>query len=286
MTTQTPKKEARYPCPVCLGVTMTKIRASDDVTLDSCPSCGGMWFDSGEVEQLRSVHPQGASSIVKLHERAFQMKCHSCHAFMVRNADKCPACGWKNVISCRVCARPLKPVKGAGLKLDVCSDCEGVWVDNTELANIWNRTVTAASRGEAQRVESHDSFFLDAFIYSSYGGPTSHTHVGSAADPVEAEAEVSGVSDLPTEGFGDVSSGIGATGEAAGSVVGSAGGAVGSVVEGTVAAAGVVVEGAGPAAGAVVGRRHSGRCLLPGDWRCARRDRLWGPRLGYQPLGA
>ena len=56
------------------------------MALDHCKSCGGMWFDRGEVEQLRRARPQGAATIVKLSERAFQMRCHSCHAFMDKNA--------------------------------------------------------------------------------------------------------------------------------------------------------------------------------------------------------
>ena len=41
-------------CPRCSVELVEK--ESDDVKIDSCPKCGGVWLDSGELEQLRLVN--------------------------------------------------------------------------------------------------------------------------------------------------------------------------------------------------------------------------------------
>ena len=41
---------AALQCPRCDGtLTQTKV---DDVSIDKCDKCGGVWLDSGELEQL------------------------------------------------------------------------------------------------------------------------------------------------------------------------------------------------------------------------------------------
>src|SRR5436853_562362 len=46
--------ESKMPCPVCLGVTMTKVTlgagGKNALTLDHCGRCGGIWFDGGDLE--------------------------------------------------------------------------------------------------------------------------------------------------------------------------------------------------------------------------------------------
>lgn len=37
-------------CPRCQGGMQTKKR--NDIELDVCPSCGGVWFDKGEVDKV------------------------------------------------------------------------------------------------------------------------------------------------------------------------------------------------------------------------------------------
>lgn len=44
-------------CPKC-GMDLTSIEFRG-IKLDRCPSCGGTWFDAGEVEQLLEPHNSG-----------------------------------------------------------------------------------------------------------------------------------------------------------------------------------------------------------------------------------
>src|SRR5687768_16496337 len=137
--------EPRYPCPVCLGVQLRKTRLADrtsELELDSCPRCGGIWFELGEVQHLRRHAPESLWARVPRRE-ASRMLCYQCHASMDRNAETCPACEWRNTINCPSCDRPLEPQTHEGLRLDVCKKCRGVWFDHIELEAIWNLALSA-----------------------------------------------------------------------------------------------------------------------------------------------
>ena len=140
--------ETRYPCPVCLGVAMTKTPVGRDGTLvlDHCARCGGVWFDAGELQRLRSRRADLLWKAIARREEAFRMACHSCHAFMDRNAPECQACGWKNVLDCPVCAQPMQSATQHGVKLDACRSCKGVWFDHEELMSIWRLELASSLR--------------------------------------------------------------------------------------------------------------------------------------------
>lgn len=219
-----PAAAARYPCPVCLGVQMAKLRPDPklDLELDHCERCGGIWFDQGEVELLRRSNPQALATRVKMSDKAWAMQCHSCHAAMSRNVGKCPACGWKNVLLCPLCQKPLAPVLQEGLQLDICRGCRGAWFDNVELAEIWNRSVTAVvrrrGRGAPPERFVDDHFFLAGFFwYPPFPTPA----VSPAAVPDVVPDTDGGVIDAGT-GAADI-------GDAAGSIVDGTGEVAGGV---------------------------------------------------------
>lgn len=131
-----------YPCPVCLGIPLSKIRFQNqtgtELILDACQRCGGIWFDRNEVQLLRQMPAALLIEQVPLRDSEYMMPCHQCHQLMARNADKCGHCKHKNLLDCPICHKVMKHRIFAGLKLDFCADCEGVWFDNSELAQIWN----------------------------------------------------------------------------------------------------------------------------------------------------
>jgi Zn-finger nucleic acid-binding protein len=140
--------EARYPCPVCLGATMKKVRLTDRaraLVLDYCARCGGVWFELGEVQSLRAHAETSFRSSIAPRTEQFRMPCHSCQAMIDRNADKCPACGWSNRIDCPTCGQKLVPQIHEGLRLDVCNRCKGIWFDHIELEAIWKSALNASS---------------------------------------------------------------------------------------------------------------------------------------------
>src|SRR5262245_40782181 len=46
-----PGSEVSRKCPVD-GADMKKRRVADAVVIDTCASCGGLWFDKGELEVI------------------------------------------------------------------------------------------------------------------------------------------------------------------------------------------------------------------------------------------
>jgi Zn-finger nucleic acid-binding protein len=206
---------------------MAKLRPDPtlELELDHCERCGGIWFDQGEVDQLRRTSPRTLAITVKMSDKASVMQCHACHAAMHRNLGKCPACGWTNVLLCPVCQKPLAPVRKEGLKLDVCRSCHGAWFDNVELAEIWNRSVTAVARGQGRGAPPEryvdNYFFLDAFLWSSLPFPGPSVSLPSMTQSVPDVA--GGVIDVGSgaAGIGDVAGGmVDGTGEVAGGVFG------------------------------------------------------------------
>lgn len=139
--------EPRWPCPVCLGVKMDKVRmdgsaahgtpAGQPLILDHCSRCGGMWFELGEVQRLRRHRPEALRARVPVRDRKHRAQCHSCRAFLDRDSPVCGACGAKTQLACPACERPMLQVPRAGVTLDLCTKCKGVWFDHHELEAIW-----------------------------------------------------------------------------------------------------------------------------------------------------
>ena len=139
--------EPRWPCPVCLGVKMDKVRmdgsaahgtpAGQPLILDLCSRCGGMWFELGEVQRLRRHRPEALRARVPVRDRKHRAQCHSCRAFLDRDSPFCGACGAKIQLACPACERPMLQVPRAGVTLDLCTKCKGVWFDHHELEAIW-----------------------------------------------------------------------------------------------------------------------------------------------------
>ena len=210
--------EPRYPCPVCLGATMKKVRlkgSGRSLVLDYCPRCGGVWFELGEVQSLRAHTETSFWSSVAPRAEQFRMPCHSCQAMIDRNADKCPACGWSNRIDCPTCGQKLVPQVHESLRLDVCNKCKGVWFDHIELEAIWKSALKANSvratkpskgsvaAGAGADVLAHTLFFApDVLFYGAYAtGMALETGAGAL---MNAPAAIAGAA----EGVGDAASSV------------------------------------------------------------------------------
>ena len=135
-----PEKGKRLDCPVCDGEQMQKICPSEelDLFLDYCDRCGGMWFETGEVRQLRYCPPEALSGLISMKKQLYAVACPDCQHPMTRNAAKCTQCGRENTINCPTCSSRLERVQGEQFTVDVCRDCRGAWFDNIDLSAVWN----------------------------------------------------------------------------------------------------------------------------------------------------
>lgn len=140
---------SRVPCPVCLGVKMAFVTVTTpgaDLVLDHCQRCGGVWFDAGEVAALRALGSETLLTRVRPRRESVRMRCRGCDAFVDRDHDRCPACRHGNALDCPRCDGPMRVERVAGVRLDVCDGCRGVWLDNHELNLLWKKGLERARR--------------------------------------------------------------------------------------------------------------------------------------------
>ncbi|MDB5357367.1 MAG: hypothetical protein JWN24_3820 [Phycisphaerales bacterium] len=102
-TTDTPGETRKLNCPKC-NAAMETI-TFQDIRVDRCTSCKGLWFDALEKEHLDSL--QGAESIdtgpahVENRDEVVRIKCPVCHEPMIRMVDHQQPHIWYE--SCPVC---------------------------------------------------------------------------------------------------------------------------------------------------------------------------------------
>lgn len=107
LTRREPKEDAVLACPRD-GNPMQKV-AIDRVSVDSCGSCGGTWFDAGELRRVT-------------HDREFEHI--ATHVPIVKTVSPfpCPRCGGECV-----------EAHVSEVAVDTCLGCRGVWLDRGEL---------------------------------------------------------------------------------------------------------------------------------------------------------
>src|SRR5262245_62014779 len=76
-----PEQSARLPCPVCLGVVMEKVMvgSSQQLEIDLCRRCGGIWLEKGEVQGLREQQAGDIRQQIAASPRVQLIYCHECH---------------------------------------------------------------------------------------------------------------------------------------------------------------------------------------------------------------
>lgn len=196
--------ESRMPCPVCVGVHMVKesVPHRENLTLDLCRRCGGIWFEQGELHRLRSGTPFDLNG--SPHRGPHTGRCHACLASVRRDDVSCAACGTPNRIDCPHCCRKARRITHNGLTLDVCTTCRGVWFDRHEIAAIWSVALAAVVDGQTAipgRLSAAGSDIagaaVEALVYSPDLGVVivegSVRAAGSALDGLSAAPEAAGV---------------------------------------------------------------------------------------------
>jgi Zn-finger nucleic acid-binding protein len=108
-------------CPACHHP-LRRFKAGT-VTLDGCDGgCGGIWFDHRELAKVNRQHPDPDAKIADL---AFNPKVRV-HDDDVRECPKCDGVTLEKKLHCL----------GSGVIMDVCPECQGLWLDHGELEKI------------------------------------------------------------------------------------------------------------------------------------------------------
>lgn len=107
-------------CPVCSNAMITL--ELEEVEIDYCTDCGGIWLDAGELEELLG-EPEKAARLLASFKT--DPKC-------AEKPRKCPICD-KNMQ--KIVVGESQPV----LLIDKCGKGDGLWFDNGELHDIFAR---------------------------------------------------------------------------------------------------------------------------------------------------
>jgi len=101
-------------CPKCKNTELIEKKVKKKNTLlDHCPSCKGMWFDSGELAEVISARAVPSLTVPKYAPKQENMIC--------------PRCVEPLYVFC---------YPGTVILVDMCSSCNGVWLDDQELQEI------------------------------------------------------------------------------------------------------------------------------------------------------
>jgi Zn-finger nucleic acid-binding protein len=94
----------------------------DEIELDYCTNCKGVWFDSGELELL--LEAAGLENYRGFLEKMIQ----SGEAATREKKRRCP-----------ICSRKMKKTHigvDNELLIDVCKNADGIWFDGGEVAHL------------------------------------------------------------------------------------------------------------------------------------------------------
>lgn len=103
-----------------------------DVELDWCPECGGLWFDSGEMELLAKKATANSTEERLLPSEPAQTD---------EQRLKCPLC--RKRMDKRLLGH-AQPVIA-----DLCPHCDGLWLDRGELEQVLGQSTDTPSGGDA-----------------------------------------------------------------------------------------------------------------------------------------
>jgi Zn-finger nucleic acid-binding protein len=107
-------------CPVCKYDMI--VVEYQNIELDYCNSCKGVWFDSGELELLLKSY--GLEEPKAFFDGIFNSK----EAASAEKKRNCPICGHK-----------MKKTEISGqpeILIDICRDQHGLWFDGGEVAQL------------------------------------------------------------------------------------------------------------------------------------------------------
>jgi Zn-finger nucleic acid-binding protein len=106
-------------CPVCKKNEMLVIE-HEDIEIDYCHRCGGIWLDEGELELMLGTEGQKDS--------AFSKALKTLETTGAKGGKKCPVCSRTMLLVDLPLQKPIE--------IDKCPKNHGLWFDNGELKQL------------------------------------------------------------------------------------------------------------------------------------------------------
>ena len=111
-------------CPKC-GSALATVRL-ENIQLDKCHQCDGIWFDAGEVETIRKKALQDPEEILEM-----EYGSPSVHSGQTDGYMQCPRCESHQGRLIQHYFSYSTPVR-----VDRCQSCLGIWLDDGELNSL------------------------------------------------------------------------------------------------------------------------------------------------------
>ena len=133
-------------CPTCKYPMV--IVEHDEIELDYCTNCKGVWFDSGELELLLEM-----------------AELENYRDFLGHIIDSAEATTGEKKRKCPICNRKMKKTHigtGNELLIDICKNADGLWFDGGEVAHLVQLLSGESDKTEQGRVMN---FIGEVFKY-------------------------------------------------------------------------------------------------------------------------
>lgn len=117
-------------CPKCVGILQT--RKIEDIEVDVCFTCEGIWFDAGELEEVikRDAHDYTMIDVGKEDYDGLELK--ELHDQLDVKPGKCPRCG-------ELMLQSQYGKSSHTVHVDMCPAGHGIWLDGGEIHNLRKR---------------------------------------------------------------------------------------------------------------------------------------------------
>ncbi len=130
---------SKLRCPGCPQQALQAVHDQDTgLEIDTCAECLGLWFDPGELRKFFTSKTLKSQfflddSVQNLHSIGFTIS---------TRARACPRC-----------RKGMKETLVSDVAVDICSDCQGVWLDHGELKRLVKKYEKGGLQGDARVVE-------------------------------------------------------------------------------------------------------------------------------------
>lgn len=122
-------------CPKDASVMLT-IRV-EDIEIDRCPTCGGIWFDLGELRQLLEIDGLEKEDLLKKDKTQAHVDVRT------RTAIQCPRDGFAMMT--------IKDSQQRHIAYELCMMCGGIFLDSGELRDLSKFTLIEKIRAAIGR---------------------------------------------------------------------------------------------------------------------------------------
>lgn len=118
-------------CPLCEGGWLEETLVSG-MAVDACARCGGIWLSAGKLEKF----PERPSArVFRPLTRHAPGRCRRNGHPISRVLVRCPTCSGLPA-ECPECKARLAMVPTPACAIDICPQCEGVWLDKGEIESL------------------------------------------------------------------------------------------------------------------------------------------------------